>query len=122
PRPVDRAAGPHPAPRLREATGGGASGQAQHRARAADDCHSPGYRSPIRSRRRRDVRVRGGGMVTGTPENIDDYIAGFPPEKRTILEEIRTTIRNAAPEAKGVISYRMPTFTQGGVLVHFAAF
>ena len=61
-------------------------------------------------------------MVTGTPENIDDYIAGFPPEKRTILEEIRTTIRNAAPEAKEVISYRMPTFTQGGVLVHFAAF
>ena len=61
-------------------------------------------------------------MVTGTPENIDDYIAGFPPEKRTILEEIRTTIRNAAPEAKEVISYRMPTFTQDGVLVHFAAF
>ena len=61
-------------------------------------------------------------MVTGTPENIDDYIAGFPPEKRTILEEIRATIRNAAPEAKEVISYRMPTFTQDGVLVHFAAF
>src|SRR5262245_23839309 len=61
-------------------------------------------------------------MVTGAPENIDDYIAGFPPAKRTILEKIRTTIRNAAPEAKEVISYRMPTFTQNGVLVHFAAF
>lgn len=61
-------------------------------------------------------------MVTGTSENIDDYIAGFPPEKRTILEKIRTTIRNAAPEAKEVISYRMPTFTKNGVLVHFAAF
>ena len=61
-------------------------------------------------------------MVTGTPENIDEYIAGFPPEKRTILEKIRTTIRDAAPDAKEVISYRMPTFMQGGVLVHFAAF
>ncbi len=60
--------------------------------------------------------------MTGAPQNIDDYIAGFPPEKRTILEKIRSTIRNAAPEAKEVISYRMPTFTQNGVLVHFAAF
>ena len=61
-------------------------------------------------------------MTTGTPESIDDYNAGFPPEKRAILEQIRAVIRKAAPEAREVISYRMPTFMQGGVLVHYAAF
>ena len=61
-------------------------------------------------------------METGKPETIDEYNAGFPPEKRAILEKIRTTIRSAAPDAKEVISYRMPTFTQDGVLVHYAAF
>jgi uncharacterized protein YdhG (YjbR/CyaY superfamily) len=61
-------------------------------------------------------------METGAPASIDEYIAGSPPEKRAILEEIRRTIRKAAPEAKEAISYRMPTFMQGGVLVHFAAF
>jgi uncharacterized protein YdhG (YjbR/CyaY superfamily) len=60
--------------------------------------------------------------VTGTPENVDDYIAGFPPEKRVILEKVRATIRGAAPDASEVISYRMPTFMQDGVLIHFAAF
>ena len=38
-------------------------------------------------------------METGKPETVDDYIAGFPPEKRAILERIRATIREAAPEA-----------------------
>jgi uncharacterized protein YdhG (YjbR/CyaY superfamily) len=61
-------------------------------------------------------------VETGKPETIDEYNAGFPPEKRAILEKIRTTIRNAAPDAKEVISYRMPTFMQNGVLVHYAAF
>jgi uncharacterized protein YdhG (YjbR/CyaY superfamily) len=61
-------------------------------------------------------------METGKPETIDEYNAGFPPEKRAILEKIRATIREAAPDAKEVISYRMPTFTQNGVLVHYAAF
>lgn len=61
-------------------------------------------------------------METGKPESIDAYNAGFPPDKRVILEKIRKTIRNAAPDAKEAISYRMPTFMQNGVLVHYAAF
>jgi uncharacterized protein YdhG (YjbR/CyaY superfamily) len=56
------------------------------------------------------------------PKNIDEYIAGFPKEVQVILEEIRTTIRKAAPEAEEAIKYRMPTFTLKGNLVHFAAF
>jgi len=41
---------------------------------------------------------------------------------QTILERIRVTIRNAAPEAQETISYQIPAFKQHGVLVYFAAF
>ncbi len=56
------------------------------------------------------------------PKDIDEYIAGFPPSIQEILQKIRLTIRGAAPEAQETISYRMPTFTLKGNLVHFAAF
>jgi|LakMenEpi03Aug12_release.lakeMendotaPanAssembly.Ray.scaffolds.fasta_scaffold248556_2 uncharacterized protein YdhG (YjbR/CyaY superfamily) len=55
------------------------------------------------------------------PSTIDEYIARFPPSVQTILEQIRATIRTAAPEAKEVISYQMPAFHQEGNLVYFAA-
>jgi uncharacterized protein YdhG (YjbR/CyaY superfamily) len=57
-----------------------------------------------------------------TPKNIDEYIASFSPEVRAILERIRLTIRQAAPDAQETISYKMPAFTQDGMLVYFAAF
>ena len=56
------------------------------------------------------------------PGNIDEYIAGFPGDVQKILEEIRTTIRKAAPDAEETIKYQMPTFTLHGNLVHFAAY
>src|SRR4051812_37658229 len=56
------------------------------------------------------------------PKNIDEYIASCSPEVQPILERIRLTIREAAPEAEETISYQMPTFTLNGNLVHFAAF
>lgn len=59
---------------------------------------------------------------SGSPANIDAYIAGFPPEVREILQAIRTTIREAAPNAEETIAYQIPTFTLNGNLVHVAAF
>ena len=56
------------------------------------------------------------------PKNIDEYIAGFPQDVQAILENIRATIREAAPGAEETISYQIPTFTLKGNLVHFAAF
>jgi uncharacterized protein YdhG (YjbR/CyaY superfamily) len=56
------------------------------------------------------------------PTTIDAYIAAFPDEVQTILQEIRRTIHEAAPEATEAISYQMPTFKLHGNLVHFAAF
>jgi uncharacterized protein YdhG (YjbR/CyaY superfamily) len=56
------------------------------------------------------------------PKNIDEYIALFSPEVQAILERIRLTIKQAAPEAQETISYRIPAFTLHGILVYFAAF
>ena len=53
---------------------------------------------------------------------IDEYIRASPPRVRPILRRIRQTIRAVAPEAREVISYRMPAFELHGILVYFAAF
>ena len=55
-------------------------------------------------------------------KTIDEYIAMFPEDVQRLLNELRQTIREAAPEAQETINYRMPTFTLNGNLVHFAAF
>ncbi|MFO1094329.1 MAG: DUF1801 domain-containing protein [Planctomycetaceae bacterium] len=56
-----------------------------------------------------------------TPKDIDAYIAKFPANVQEILQQVRETIRAAAPDAKEVISYQMPAFRQHGILVFFAA-
>ena len=53
---------------------------------------------------------------------IDEYIANFPPEIQALLQQIRRTIREAAPLAGEKIGYGIPTFTLNGNLVHFAGF
>jgi uncharacterized protein YdhG (YjbR/CyaY superfamily) len=55
------------------------------------------------------------------PKDIDHYIASFPTEVQTVLEKVRQTIRDAAPDAKETISYQMPAFRRHGILVYFAA-
>ena len=61
-------------------------------------------------------------MAKTNYKNIDEYIATFPKETQKILEEIRATIKAAAPGAEEKISYQMPTFFLNGNLIHFAAF
>jgi uncharacterized protein YdhG (YjbR/CyaY superfamily) len=57
-----------------------------------------------------------------TANSIDEYIAAFPEDVQQILQEVRATIREAAPAAKEAIKYAIPTFVGNGNLVHFAAF
>ena len=52
---------------------------------------------------------------------VDEYIAQFPPDIQQRLQEVRQTIREAAPQATEKISYQMPTYHQGENLIHFAA-
>jgi len=54
--------------------------------------------------------------------DIDHYMSRFPPKVRAILRKVRSTIRKAAPGAEERLSYRIPAFFEGGVLVYFAAF
>ena len=56
------------------------------------------------------------------PANVDEYIADWPAEVRAVLKRIRSTVREAAPEAEESISYGMPAFRLNGPLVYFAAF
>jgi uncharacterized protein YdhG (YjbR/CyaY superfamily) len=60
--------------------------------------------------------------ASGPPRNVDEYIAGFPREVQEILQQIRTTIKQVAPDAEEAIKYGIPTFVLNGNLVHFAAF
>jgi uncharacterized protein YdhG (YjbR/CyaY superfamily) len=61
-------------------------------------------------------------MKTEIANDIDEYIAGFAPNVREVLKQIRGIIRQAAPDAEETIKYRMPTFVLHGNLVHFAGF
>ena len=63
-------------------------------------------------------------MATSRPtaSSIDDYIGGFPPNVQSILQRIRSTVREAAPDAAETISYAIPCFKLEGALVYFAAF
>src|SRR6478672_8441152 len=56
-----------------------------------------------------------------TYSTIDEYIANFPEEKQALLQEMRATVKAAAPNAEEIISYGMPAFAQNGNLVYFAA-
>jgi uncharacterized protein YdhG (YjbR/CyaY superfamily) len=62
-------------------------------------------------------------MNPKTAKDIDTYIADFSPEIQAMLQQIRATIRKAAPNAEEDIKYAIPTFVlDGRNLVHFAAF
>lgn len=62
-------------------------------------------------------------MARTTAASIDEYIAQFPAETQTALEEMRAIIRDLAPGAVETISYAIPTFDLGGThLVHFAGY
>lgn len=61
--------------------------------------------------------------MRSTADSIDEYIAEFPPETRSVLEHMRALIKESAPDATETISYAMPTFDLNGHhLVHFAGF
>lgn len=55
-------------------------------------------------------------------KDVDEYIAAHPKYVQPMLRKVRRTIRKAAPEAKEMISYRIPAYMLNGPLVYFAAF
>ncbi|HSN09000.1 MAG TPA: DUF1801 domain-containing protein [Hanamia sp.] len=62
-------------------------------------------------------------MKTAPALDIDEYIAKFPPETGNILQQVRLTVRKAAPGAEETISYGMPAFRyKGRVIIYFAGY
>jgi uncharacterized protein YdhG (YjbR/CyaY superfamily) len=56
------------------------------------------------------------------PKDIDEHIAGFPEGIQQRLEQMRATIKKAAPSAEQTISYGIPAFKMNGMLVWFAGY
>jgi uncharacterized protein YdhG (YjbR/CyaY superfamily) len=54
--------------------------------------------------------------------SVADYMKAVPPAQRAALQQLRTTIKAAAPEATELISYGIPGYKHHGMLVYFAAF
>jgi len=53
--------------------------------------------------------------------DVDDYIATFPADVQSVLQQIRETIHAAVPGSQEKISYDIPTMTRDGKrYVHFA--
>ncbi|HEX5579462.1 MAG TPA: DUF1801 domain-containing protein [Candidatus Limnocylindria bacterium] len=46
--------------------------------------------------------------------SVDDYMAALPDDRRAAMEQLRETIRSAAPDATEAIAYNMPAFRLGG--------
>ena len=42
---------------------------------------------------------------------IDEYIASQPQEAQEILQELRSIIKEAAPDAEEILNYKVPSFT-----------
>jgi len=62
-------------------------------------------------------------MISKTPNSFDEYILDFPVEVQDLLNQVRSTIKQAAPYAEESISYGMPAYkTYGKPLVYFAGF
>src|SRR5215203_5485288 len=63
-------------------------------------------------------------MKTNKPaaKTIDEYIGDYPKDVQQLLEQVRNTIKKAAPKAEEKINYGIPTFTLNGNLVHFGAY
>jgi uncharacterized protein YdhG (YjbR/CyaY superfamily) len=67
----------------------------------------------------------GSSKETGmpAPSTVDEYMAALPADRRANMEELRQTIKAAAPEAIELLSYKMPAFkSHGQFLVSYDAF
>jgi uncharacterized protein YdhG (YjbR/CyaY superfamily) len=56
-------------------------------------------------------------------ESVAQYIAAAPKQARPMVRAMRAAIRSAVPRGtEETISYGIPAFTRGGVLVWYGAF
>lgn len=56
------------------------------------------------------------------PATVEEYISSFPPDIQELLQQVRITIQEAAPDAEECIAYAMPAYKLNGPLVYFAGY
>ncbi len=62
-------------------------------------------------------------MKIAKAANVNEYISTFPKEVQNVLEQVRQTIKKAAPAAAESISYAMPAYKLNDKpLVYFAGY
>jgi uncharacterized protein YdhG (YjbR/CyaY superfamily) len=60
-------------------------------------------------------------MATTKFTSVDQYIAALPEEVQAVLQQVRSAIRKALPDADEVISYQIPAYkVRGSTVIHFA--
>jgi uncharacterized protein YdhG (YjbR/CyaY superfamily) len=60
---------------------------------------------------------------SAAPKTIDDYLARVPEPAHATLQKLRAAIRSALPPAAAeTISYKIPAFHHGEIIIWFAAF
>ena len=69
----------------------------------------------------REFKKQDQAHYCGKPQTIDAYIQSQEDSVRPKLEEIRTILRTALPDAEECIAWSMPTYRKGKNLIHFAA-
>jgi uncharacterized protein YdhG (YjbR/CyaY superfamily) len=53
-------------------------------------------------------------------KSVDEYISSQAESSRPVLEQVRSAIRKALPEADEVISYQIPAYkVKGGAVIYF---
>ena len=55
------------------------------------------------------------------PVNVDEYITSYSNDVQNILNQVRSAVLKASPEAEESISYGMPYYKFNGRLLYFAA-
>lgn len=61
-------------------------------------------------------------MTSNKPGTVDEYLSAFPEDIQQILQQVRATIKRAAPGAEECIAYAMPAYKLNGPLVYFAGY
>jgi uncharacterized protein YdhG (YjbR/CyaY superfamily) len=76
-------------------------------------------RQPNRAKRNSPAKPK----PKAAPKTIDAYLSRVPEPAHTTLQKVRAAIRSALPlSATETISYKIPAFRHGEVVIWFAAF
>ena len=56
-------------------------------------------------------------------KSVTEYLAAHPPDRRSVLAQVRAVIRKALPRAEEGISYGIPVYkVDGEMVLYFAGF